>query len=79
MTAAGWRGVMGPKDLPRAQTAFWEEVLRQVVLTPEWKQDLEDNFWVNAYSSAAQTRQRLDSEYVEIRHTMRELGLAKVK
>ena len=44
MTASGWRGVLGPKALPPAQVAYWEEVLRKVTQTPEWKRDLEQNF-----------------------------------
>jgi putative tricarboxylic transport membrane protein len=79
MTASGWRGVMGPKDLPRPQIAFWEDTLRKVVQTPEWKRDLEENFWADAYSSAAETRRRLDREYAEIRLIMSELGMAKLK
>jgi putative tricarboxylic transport membrane protein len=78
-TASGWRGVLGPKDLPRPQIAYWEDVLRKIVQTPEWKQDLEDNFWVNAYTSAAETRRRLDREYAEIKQVMSELGMAKMK
>jgi putative tricarboxylic transport membrane protein len=79
MTASGWRGVLGPKDLPQPQMAYWEDVLRKVAQTPEWKQDLEENFWVNAYTSAAETRRRLDREYAEIKQVMSELGIAKVK
>lgn len=77
MTASGWRGVLGPKDLPRAQIAYWEDVLRRLIQTPEWKQDLEDNFWVNAYASAAETRRRLDRECAEIKQNMSELGMAR--
>ena len=79
MTASGWRGVLGPKDVPQPQIAYWEDVLRKVVQTPEWKQDLEDNFWVNGYTSAAETRRRLDREYAQIKQAMSELGMAKVK
>jgi len=79
MTASGWRGVLGPKDLPQPQIAYWENVLRKVVQTPEWKQDLEDNFWVDAYTNAPETRRRLDREYAEIKQAMSELGMAKVK
>lgn len=79
MTASGWRGVLGPKDLPQPQIAYWEEILRRVVQTPEWQKDLDDNFWVNAYASAAETRRRLDREYAEIKQTMSELGMARVK
>ncbi len=79
MTASGWRGVLGPRDLPPAQIAYWEEVLRKVTQTPEWKRDLEQNFWVDAYTSAADTRRRLDREYADIKQVMSELGMAKVK
>ena len=79
MTASGWRGVLAPKDLPQPQLAYWEDVLRRLVQTPEWKQDLEENFWVNAYTNAAATRRRLDREYAEIKQVMTELGMAKVK
>jgi putative tricarboxylic transport membrane protein len=79
MTASGWRGVLGPKDLPQPQVAYWEGVLSKVVQTPEWKQDLEENFWVNAYTSAAETRRRLDREYADIRQVMGELGMAKAR
>lgn len=79
MAASGWRGLLGPKDLPPAQIAYWEELMRKITQTPEWKQDLEDNFWVNAYTNAAETRRRLDREYAEIKQVMSELGMAKVK
>ena len=36
-----WRGVLGPKGLSNAQTAYWGGVLGRMVATPEWKQDLE--------------------------------------
>ena len=79
MTASGWRGVLGPKDLPQPQIAYWEQVLRKATQTPEWKQDLERNFWVDAYTSAAETRRRLDAEYAEIEQVLKELGMAKAK
>jgi putative tricarboxylic transport membrane protein len=79
MIASGWRGVLGPKDLAQPQIAYWEGVLRKVTQTPEWKQDLENNFWVDGYTSAAETRRRLDLEYAEIKQAMNELGMAKGK
>jgi putative tricarboxylic transport membrane protein len=79
MTASGWRGVLGPRELPQPQIAYWEQVLRKVTQTPEWKQDLDNNFWVDAYANAADTRTRLDREYAEIKQAMSALGMAKVK
>ena len=79
MTASGWRGLLGPKVMSAQQVAFWEGLMRAISQTPEWKQDLQDNFWVNAYTGAAETKRRLDHEYTEIKQVMTELGVAKVK
>ena len=40
-----WRLVIGPKGMSAAQSAFWEDALRKVTETAEWKSDIEQNFW----------------------------------
>ena len=77
--ASSWRGFMGAKDLTPAQIGYWENVFRRVALSDEWKQDLRENYWVERYSGAAETRRRLDVEYLEIKQIMTDLGMAKVK
>ena len=79
VAASSWRGVMGPKDLTPAQVAYWENVFRRVAESDEWKQELRENYWVSNYSGAAETRRRLDAEYLEIKQIMTDLGMAKVK
>ena len=78
-SASSWRGVMGPKDLTPAQVAYWENVFRRIATSEEWKQDLKENYWVAAYSGAAETKRQLDAEYLEIKQIMTDLGMAKVK
>jgi tripartite-type tricarboxylate transporter receptor subunit TctC len=53
--------------------------LRRIATSEEWKQDLKENYWVENYSGAAETRRRLDAEYLEIKQIMTELGMVKVK
>jgi putative tricarboxylic transport membrane protein len=77
--ATSWRGFMGPKDLTSAQVAYWETLFRRVATSEEWKQDLRENYWVENYSGAAETRRRLDAEYLEIKQIMTDLGMAKIK
>jgi tripartite-type tricarboxylate transporter receptor subunit TctC len=77
--ASSWRGVMGTKDLTSAQMAYWENVFHRIAMSEEWKQELEESYWVANYSGAAETRRRLDVEYLEIRQIMTDLGMAKVK
>ena len=76
---SSWRGFMGPKDLTSAQVAYWETLFRRIATSEEWKQDLKENYWVENYSGAAETRRRLDAEYLEIKQIMTDLGMAKVK
>ena len=79
MVESSWRGMMGVKDLTPAQIAYWEGVFRRVVQTDEWKQELKENYWVDAYANAAETRRRLDKEYAELKLILGDLGMAKVK
>ena len=72
-----WRAVMGPKGMTPAQVARWEGVLRQVVQTPDWKADLENNFWTNDFTVGNAFKQDLEKDYVAMRTVLVELGLAK--
>jgi putative tricarboxylic transport membrane protein len=75
--AGSWRGIQGPKGMTPAQIAFWDGVLRKLVQTEDWKNDLEANFWVDAYSPASEAKRIFDREYEEFRTILTELGMAK--
>ena len=77
--ATSWRGFMGPKELTPAQVVFWESFFHRIATSEDWKQDLRENYWVENYSGAAETRRRLDAEYLEIKQIMTDLGMAKMK
>jgi putative tricarboxylic transport membrane protein len=72
-----WRAVMGPRKLTPAQVTYWENVLRKVTENPEWKADLETNFWSSYFETGAQFRKDLDREYAETKSVMTEIGLIK--
>lgn len=73
----GWRGIMGPKGLSSAQVAYWEGVLTKATQVPEWREDLERNFWSNDFVTSAQFRKDLDQDYAEMKAVLVDLGLAK--
>jgi putative tricarboxylic transport membrane protein len=73
----GWRAIMGPKGLTPAQVGYWEGVLAKAVDSPEWKQDLERNFWSNDFTRAEQFRKDLATDYTAMRSVLTDLGLAK--
>lgn len=73
----GWRAIMGPKGLSPAQVAYWETVLRKATEAPEWKTDLERNYWSDDFVPSAQFRKDLDKDYAAMKAVLTELGLAK--
>jgi tripartite-type tricarboxylate transporter receptor subunit TctC len=75
----GWRGILAPKDLTPAQTAYWDSIFRRLAQTEDWKQELQENYWENIYAGAADTRRWLDAEYAETKQLLGELGMAKTQ
>ena len=72
-----WRAIFAPKGLTPVQTAYWEGVLRKATEAPEWKSDIETNYWAPVFLGSAQFAKELDRDYAEMRAVLAELGLAK--
>jgi len=72
-----WRAVFAPKGLSPAQLAYWEGVLRKVTETPEWKADLEKNFWTPHFVTGPQLRKDIEQEYAATKAVLIDIGLAK--
>jgi len=75
--AGNWRAIMGPKGMSAEQILAWEGVLRSVTESPEWKEDLEKNFWSNDFSTGEQFKKDLAQDYVAMKAVLLELGLTK--
>ena len=73
----GWRAIVGPKGLSAAQVAYWEDALTRATKVPEWREDLERNFWSDDFVTSAQFKKDLDKDYAEMKAVLVELGLAK--
>ncbi len=72
-----WRAVLAPKGLTPAQIAYWEGVLRNATEAPEWKEDLDKNFWSNVFLNSAQFAKELDRDYADMKGVLVDIGLAK--
>lgn len=77
MTYGSWRAIVAPKGLQPAQLAYWESALRRVTETPEWKAELERNFWTDDFQTGAALRKEIDKEYADSKAVLTELGLVK--
>jgi putative tricarboxylic transport membrane protein len=69
--------IMGPKGMAAAQSAYWENALRKVTETEEWKADLENNFWSDNLVTGEQFRKNLAQDYATLKAVLVDLGLAK--
>jgi putative tricarboxylic transport membrane protein len=73
----GWRAIMAPKGITPAQIAYWEGVLRKAVSNPEWKADLEKNYWSDDFVGHAQFSKDIAKDYNDIKAVLTDIGLAK--
>jgi len=71
------RGVVGPKGMTSVQVAYWEEALRKMTETKDWRSNLDRRLWVHSFTGAEGSRSALKTQYEEMRAGMAELGLAK--
>jgi len=73
---SSWRSMIGPKGLTDAQIEYWNQVIRKMIVTEEWKKDLEDNLWVDHYMNSRDSKVFLDKQYLDIKSILTDLGLA---
>jgi putative tricarboxylic transport membrane protein len=72
-----WRGLVGPRGMTEAQTAFWDQTIARMVTTEDWKKDVEKNLWSDSYLNSGETRKYLDTEYRELKTVLTDLGFTK--
>ena len=72
-----WRAIFAPKGLTQQQIAYWEGVLRKATEAPEWKEDLEKNYWANVFVSGERFGKELEQDYAAMKAVLVDLGLAR--
>jgi putative tricarboxylic transport membrane protein len=72
-----WRALFAPRGLTAEQIAYWENALRLVNETPEWKAELARYFWADFFAIGAALRKELEKEYLETKAELSELGLVR--
>ncbi len=77
VVSGSWRGAFGPRNLPPAQLAFWEDAMRQISQNAGWKADIEKNYWLDDFAVGAHFRKELEKDYADTRRILTDVGLAK--
>jgi len=74
---SNWRAFIGPKGMPPAQIAFWEEVSSRLSKSDAWKKELAENFWEGHLLTGNALRDFFAAEYKEHKEILGEIGLTK--
>ena len=72
-----WRMMSAPPGLTPAQLAFWHDVLRKTIASPEWKRDLETHYQSDEFMAGADLDRALDGLYGQLKALLTDLELAK--
>jgi len=72
----GFTVFMGPKGMPPAQAAYYEQAFAKAVSSPQWKQYLALNSWAWGYGNSKETAAYLKQEYDVAKRLLTELGMA---
>ncbi|WP_134705197.1 tripartite tricarboxylate transporter substrate binding protein [Ammoniphilus sp. YIM 78166] len=72
-----WRGLFGPKDMPADVVKFWEDTLKTMSETEEWKKALEANGWENGFKSGDEFKKFLEGQEALIKEILVSLDMAK--
>ena len=72
-----WRSVVGPKGMTPEQIGYWQNALRKVVESADWKAELDRNYWGDFFQTGPELQATIDREYKAMKGVLVELGLAK--
>jgi putative tricarboxylic transport membrane protein len=72
-----WRAILAPKGITPAQIAYWEDVMRKVAASEEFRKSAERNQGEAIFRNAADTKKSMDAEYQQAKTIMTYLGLVK--
>ena len=76
-TVEAFRAIAGPKGMGAAPLAYWENALRKMTDSAEWKQVLENRSWVDRFAGAEGCKAAFKVQYDQMHSGLQELGLAK--
>jgi putative tricarboxylic transport membrane protein len=74
---ASRRSIIAPKGITPEQIAYWENVLRRVAESDEFRKAAERSQWDVTFKGAAAARQSMQAEYGQLKGLMAYLGLIK--
>lgn len=77
LVVTNWRGMVGPKNLGKAEVAYWEQVFEKLSKNQQWIDLMKKYGWGNDYMNHREFTKFLEEQTQELRETFANLGLLK--
>ena len=78
-TFYNWRGMFGPKEMPDYALQFWEDTLREMVWTEEWKDVCGEYGWDMDYQDHTEFTAFLEESNSEYAALLDQIGLLRTQ
>lgn len=72
-----WRGIFGPKEMTADAKKYWEDQIKAIVSTEDWKKELEAQGVQDGYLNAADFQKALEKDEAVFKEIYTSLGMAK--
>ena len=76
-TFVNWRGLFGTPDMPDYAVKYWQETLKKMTETEQWKNALKTNGWDNIYADGDEFVKFLEQENESSKALLDEIGMLK--
>ncbi len=77
VVSENWRGIYGPKDMSPEAKAFWEDTLKKIVESEEWKAELEAAGIQDGYMNSEEWLASMEADEAAFLELYKKLGLAE--
>jgi putative tricarboxylic transport membrane protein len=77
VTVFNWRAMFGAKGMTAPQVAYWENIFKRFVDTPDWKAELVTRNAIAKFMGATAMKKYMEEDYAEVKAFLVELDLAK--
>lgn len=72
-----WRGVFGPKDMSADAKKFWDDALKIMVESEQWKKEMQANNWETDYKKSDDFKAYLGAQETQVKDILTALGMQK--
>ncbi|OXM87478.1 Bug family tripartite tricarboxylate transporter substrate binding protein [Paenibacillus rigui] len=72
-----WRGVFGPKEMSADAKKYWDETLKKMVESDQWKKEVQANNWETEYKKSDDFKTYLASQETQVKDILTALGMQK--